>query len=60
MRTVNEALKIARQVMGYELKEYLQQAIEAYNCGKDVFVSAPRGAGKSLTNELAPFALYYM
>ena len=59
MRTVNEALKIAQQVTGYELKEYQQQAIEAYLCGKDVFVSAPTVAGKSLiTFELAPFALY--
>ena len=41
MRTVNEALKIAQQVTGYELKDYQQQAIEAYLCGKDVFVSAP-------------------
>ena len=60
MRTVNEALKIAQQVTGYELKDCQQQAIEAYLCGKDVFVSAPTGAGKSLTFELAPFALYYV
>ena len=60
MRTVNEALKIAQKVTGYELEEYQQQAIETYLCGKDVFVSAPTGAGKSQTFELAPFALYYM
>ena len=60
MRTVNKALKIAQQVTGYELKEYQQQAIQVYLCGKDVFVSAPTGAGKSLTFESAPFALYYM
>ena len=29
MRTVNEALKIAQQVTGYELKEYQQQAAES-------------------------------
>ena len=61
MRTAKEALKIAQQVTGYDnLKEYQQQAIEAYLCGKDVFVSAPTGAGKSLTFELAPFAIDYM
>ena len=58
MRTVKEALRVAQQVTGYEtLKEYQRQAIEAYLCGKDVFVSAPTEVGKSLTFELAPFAL---
>ena len=57
MQTVKEALKVAQQVTVYEtLKEYQQQAIEAYLCGKDIFVSAPTGAGKSLTFELPPFA----
>ena len=50
-----EVLKLAQQVTGYELKEYQQQAIEAFLCGKDDFVSAPTGAGKSLAFELAPF-----
>ncbi|XP_078345429.1 putative ATP-dependent DNA helicase RecS [Oculina patagonica] len=61
MRTAKEALKIAQQVTGNdELKEYQQQAIEAYLCGKNVFVSVPTKASKSLTFELAPFALDYM
>ena len=35
MRIAKEALKIAQQVTGYDnLKEYQQQAIEAYLCGK--------------------------
>ena len=60
MRAVNEEFKIAQQVTGYELKEYQQQAIEAYLCRKDVFISALTGADKSLTFELAPFALHYI
>jgi len=61
MRPVKEALKVAQQVIGYEtLKEYQQQAIQAYRCRTDVSVSAPTGEGKSLTFELAPFALDYM
>ena len=61
MWPVKEALKVAQQVSGYEtLKKHQQQAIEAYLCGKDVFLSTPMGEGKSLTFELAPFALDYM
>ena len=34
--------------------------IEAYLSGKDVFVSAPTGAGKSLTFELAPYTFDHL
>ena len=41
---------------GYsELREYQRKTIEAYVSGRDVFVSAPTGAGKSLTFEFAPY-----
>ena len=46
-------MKDALEATGYyELRDYLRKTIEAYLSGKDVFVSAPTGAGKSLTFEL--------
>ena len=50
-------MKDALEATGYvyELRDYQRKTIEAYLpdlSGKDVFVSAPTGAGKSLTFEL--------
>ena len=55
--SVSKANEKAQQFSGYlELKEYQRQTIEAYLnlSGRDVFVSAQTGYGKSLTFELAP------
>ena len=44
------------EAKGYsEFRDYQRKTIEAYLSGKDFFVSAPTGAGKSLTFELAPY-----
>ena len=44
------------EATGYsEFRDYQRKTIEAYLSGKDFFVSAPTGAGKSLTFELAPY-----
>ena len=37
------------------LRDYQKKTLEAYLSGRDVFVSAPTVAGKSLTFELAPY-----
>jgi len=48
---INEGSKIT----GYHvLRDYQKKVVEAYLSGRDVFVSVPIGAGKSLTFELAP------
>ena len=61
MKSISDALKEAQIITGYkELRQYQRQTIEAYLSGRDVFVSAPTGAGKSLTFELAPYALDYL
>ena len=39
-----------------ELSDYQGNTIQEYLSCRDVFVSAPAGAGKSLTFELAPYA----
>ena len=54
MVTIAKAMKDALEATGYsELRDYQRKTIKAYVSGRDVFVSAPTGAGKSLTIELA-------
>ena len=54
-------MKDALEATGYsELRDYQRKTIEAYLSGKDVFVSAPTGAGKSLTFELAPYTFDHL
>ena len=36
-----------------------KQVAEAYFSGRDVFISAPTGSGKSSTFEIAPYALNF-
>ena len=58
--SVSKGIEKAQQFSGYlELKEYQRQTIEDYPAGRDVFVSAQTGYGKSLTFELAPHAFEY-
>ena len=55
MGSIAKAMKVALEATGYsELRDYQRKTIEAYLSGRDVFVYAPTGAGKSLTFELAP------
>ncbi|CAB4006726.1 Hypothetical predicted protein [Paramuricea clavata] len=59
--SVSKAIAKAQQFSGHlDLKEYQRQTIEAYLSGRDVFVSAQTGYGKSLTFELAPHAFEYL
>ena len=61
MGSIAKAMKDALEAMAYsELRDYQRKTIEAYLSGKDVFVSAPTGAGKSLTFEVAPYTLYFL
>ena len=61
MAAILEAIHKATQSAGYsELKEYQRNAVEAYLSNRDVFVSAPTGAGKSLLFELAPYAFEHL
>ena len=54
MGSIAKAMKVALEATGYsELRDYQRKTIEAYLSGRDVFVYAPTGAGKSLTFELA-------
>ena len=56
MESIAKAIKVALEATGYsELRDYQRKTIEAYLSGRDVFVSTPTGAGKSLTFELAPY-----
>ena len=55
--SVAKAIEQASNATGYHvLRDYLKKTVEAYLSARDVFGSAPTGAGKSLTFELAPYA----
>ena len=57
MGSTAKAITEASKATGYLiLRDYQKKTLEAYLSGRDVFVSAPTGAGKSLTFELAPYA----
>ena len=61
MGSIAKAMKDALEATGYsELRDYQRKTIEAYLSGKDVYVSAPTGAGKSLTFELAPYTFDHL
>ncbi|XP_028419193.1 uncharacterized protein LOC114544901, partial [Dendronephthya gigantea] len=61
MASIIEAIDKAKTSVGYsELKEYQQNTVQAYLSNRDVFVSAPTGAGKSLAFELAPYAFEHL
>ena len=57
MGSIVKAITEVSKATGYLiLRDYQKKTLEAYLSGRDVFVSAPTGAGKSLTFELAPYA----
>ena len=54
MRSIAKAMKDALEAMGFsELRDYQRKTIGAYLSGRDVFLSAPTGAGKSLTRVMS-------
>ena len=58
MGSIAKAMKDALEAMGYsELRDYQGKTIEAYMSGRDVFVSAPTVAGKSLTRVMSKWHL---
>ena len=57
MGSIAKAITEASKATGYLiLRDYQKKTLEAYLSGRDVFVSAPTGAVKSLTFKLAPYA----
>ncbi len=61
MRSVEEAIRYGLWKANYnDAREHQQKVIHAYCSGKDVFVSAPMGLGRSLTLEVAPYVLNYL
>ena len=58
---LGEAIAYAKSRLGYgDLREDQCKVIEAYSLGKDVFMCAKTGSGKSLTFEMAPFVFDYI
>ena len=61
MRSFNDAILYGLQKAKYrDVHEHQRKVIESYCCGKDVFLSAPTGSGKSFTFEVAPFAFDFL
>ena len=61
MLSFNEAIAYGLQKAKYkDVREHQRKVIESYCSGKDVFLSAPTGSGKSLTFEVAPFVFDYL
>lgn len=57
----NEAIQYGLSIINYEsLKEVQRKTVAAYLCGKDIFVCAPTGSGKSLCFEVAPYAINWV
>ena len=58
MGSIAKAMKDALEAVGYsELRDYQRKTIEAYLSGRDVFLSAPTIAGKSLTRVMSKWHL---
>ena len=56
MEKIKDAITYGAEKCGYsEVREQQRQVVEAYLCGRDVFMSAPTGSGKSFTFEFAPY-----
>ena len=61
MRSVKDAVASGLgKVQHKDVHERQRKVIESYCSGKDVFLSAPTGSGKSLTFEVAPYVFDYL
>ena len=68
MEKVKDAITYGAKKCGYsqvreqqsQVREQQRQVAEAYLSGRDVFMSAPTGSGKSLTFEIAPYAFDFL
>ena len=61
MRSVKDAIAYGLRKAQYkDVREHQRKVIEGYCSGKDVFLSAPTGSGKSLTFEVAPYVFDYL
>lgn len=58
MASLEDAIKYGLAKLGYkETRGPQRQVVDAYALGKDVFLSAPTGSGKSLCFEIVPYVL---
>ena len=56
MRSVKDAVAYRlRKAQHKDVREHQRKVIEGHCSGKDVFLSAPTGSGKSLSFEVAPY-----
>ena len=61
MRSVKDAIAYGLRKAQYkDVREHQRKVIEGYCSGKDVFLSAPTGSGKSLTFEVTPYVFDYL
>ena len=61
MHSVKEPITYGLRKAQYkDVREHQRKVIEGYCSGKDVFLSAPTGSGKSLTFEVAPYVFDYL
>ena len=61
MHSVKDAIAYGLQGAQYkDVREHQRKVIKGYCSGKDVFLSAPTGSGKSLTFKVAPYFFDYL
>ena len=61
MRSIKDAIIYGASKCGFDtIRDQQRQVAEAYLSGRDVFMSAPTGSGKSFTFEIAPYAFDFM
>ena len=61
MRSLNVAIAYELQKAKYrDVREHPPKVMESHCCGKDLFLLATTGSGKSLTFEVAPFDFHFL
>ena len=61
MEKIKDAITYGAEKSSYsEVREQQRQVVEVYLCGRDVFMSAPMGSGKSFTFEIAPYTFDFL